>query len=213
MEYNKPKDETTAVEKRDPKFNKIISGNVSKKQSVGKSLFSESIADVGIYVVKEVIVPTIKKTICDVITNGISMLVWGDSRGASNRGSSGYFDYTRASGSRISSIAYGDSWKSRDERTSPKLPGPSEGKRYTVYDYQFVTFDTKADAQLTVESMVTILDCEDKVRVSDFYEIIGIKEFDYTCDNYGWDDLGGVECKRSFDGNYYITLPKCKPIR
>ena len=72
-------------EVEEKKVEQIVSSPVrTKKKTIWDKIHEEFISEdgksVGDYIVLDVLVPAIKKTISDIITNGIDMLLFGSSR-------------------------------------------------------------------------------------------------------------------------------------
>ena len=95
------------------KIEKVVKGPVvTRKKSSFDKLKGEFISDdaknLKSYVLGEVLIPAIKKAISDIVTDGISILLYGESRGRSNNG--------RSTADRVSYRSYYDN--SYDRRTT-----------------------------------------------------------------------------------------------
>ena len=78
---HKSKEKQLSVNK--PKKEKVITGKATKKTNsevskLAGSVSSEDVANVKNYIVQDVLVPSLKKAISDIVTNGIDMLLYGE---------------------------------------------------------------------------------------------------------------------------------------
>ena len=91
---NSKKSKINTVEDKN-KVDKIVKGKVKtkKKNSILASFINDDLQDIKKYIVEDVLIPTIKKTITDVVKNSIDMFFYGEvSR--SNRSNSSRISYS-----------------------------------------------------------------------------------------------------------------------
>lgn len=177
---------------------KVVKGNVKVKQKSALSkmageIISEDAKNVKTYVLRDVLIPALKKAISDIVTDGIDIILYGESRRGSKK--SGYAD-------RVSYRSYYD----RDER-------PRRERDYIdsrSYSYNDIRFESRADAEDVLERMDEMIETYGLVRVADLYDLAGITG-EYTDNNYGWTSLRNVEIMRARDG-FSLRLPKAMPI-
>ena len=176
------------------KVEKVVSGTVKtkKKSGVGKvaKLFiSEDVTSVKEYALMDIIVPTIKKAIVDLVTDGINIVVNGkDSRR-----------------SRDSKVGYrGYSSYSKDDRR----PVSSVNSRF---DYDDLEFASRGDAELVCDQLGEMIDRYGFATVADFYDAAG-RSAPYTAQKYGWTSIRNADIIRTRDGDYIIKLPKAMPL-
>ncbi len=164
------------------------------------SIVKESMSDVGSYILSDVLIPAAKKLVTDVVTNGIELLLYGEtskSKKSSGAPSVSYRNY------------YDDKKRERDDYRARDV-------RRSFLDYD-ITFRCKADAKATLDKMQQVLDSFPQVTVKDYVEIA--QEVDDTIrldtswadDKYGWKDLRAAEVVYS-RGDWIIDLPPAKPI-
>lgn len=181
-----------------PKQQKIVKGSVTvKKQGLGKKFadlfFGEDITDVKSYILRDVLVPTIKATISDVVGGGVEMLLFGRVSGR-NRGG-GYptqsRTYTPYSG-----------YSNQNNQTG--RPNAVIGGRYAV---QEIIFNSRGEAEDVLDAMIDALRRYDGIiSVADFYDMVGVLG-SFTDNAWGWTDLGNASVRRVRDG-YVLMLPK-----
>lgn len=168
---------------------KVVKGTVkTKKKNVLKDIFiSEDVANVKSYVFMDVLVPAIKKAISDIVTDGIDMILYGETG-----------HKKRSNGNKVSYRSY---YEKRDDRRS------SRDRDRRSHDYDNVIVNTRAEALEVIESMEDIIEEYGNVSVSDLYELVGIETDNFAYNKFGWTDLRNAEAVRVRDG-YLIKLPR-----
>lgn len=144
---------------------------------------SKDARSIGEYVVKDVLVPSIKeglKSTVDFI-----------------------FD-TSDTGIRFSSP--NSRYRNYNKITERKS---SESAR-NVYDYEDPLFDSEESAVMVLEELDDVMDKNRVVSVMDLFVAAG-QPCDYTYDNYGWTDIRSAKIA-SFRGKWYIKMPKPMPL-
>lgn len=197
MEDYKPNNHRSKEEQNLPekKIEPVVKGKVTtKKNNVRKltnTFVTEDIQNVKSYVLMDVLVPAIKKAISDIVTNGIDMLLYGET-GRSRR---------KTNASVVSYRNYYDS--RREERYS-------SSRTRTGYSYDDVVLETRGEAEDVLSRMDELIDTYGVVSVADLYDLVGIS-CNYTDNKYGWTNLRNAEPVRVRDG-YMLKLPKALPI-
>lgn len=197
MEDYKPNSHRSKEEQNLPekKIEPVVKGKVTtKKNNVRKltnTFVTEDIQNVKSYVLMDVLVPAIKKAISDIVTNGIDMLLYGET-GKSRR---------KTNASVVSYRNYYDS--RREERYS-------SSRTRTGYSYDDVVLETRGEAEDVLSRMDELIDTYGVVSVADLYDLVGIS-CNYTDNKYGWTNLRNAEPVRVRDG-YMLKLPKALPI-
>ena len=193
----KSREETSTEPVREKKVEKVVTGNVKTRDNKGRKFadifISEDAANVKSYIVMDVLVPAIKKAVSDIVTDGISMILYGGTGGNRSRSSST---------SRVSYRSYYDERKD-DRRDS----------RYVVggrFNYDDIIFESRGEAESVRKQMIDIIECYGFVTVADMYDLAGITP-PYTSNNYGWVNIRNSEALRVRDG-YVLKLPKASPI-
>lgn len=180
--------------KQDHKVEKVISGTVKTKKKTGLNkmanvFISEDAGNVKSYIMMDVLVPAIKKAISDIVTNGIEMMLYGESgrKKSSNSSRISYRDY------------YKDDRRPRDRSVSR-----------SSYDYDDIILETRGEAEDVLSRMDEIMDTYGIVSVADFYDLVGVTG-NFTDNKYGWTNIRNANVIRVRDG-YMIKLPKATPI-
>lgn len=194
-------DEVNRNEER--KVNAVVSKPAEIKKKGGFSklkgmLISEDAKDVKSYIVTDVLIPTFKRTIADVVSGGVDMLLYGEVRSRKNRGDS-------APGSRVSYRKYYDD---RDDGYSRRR---DRGTRFEAFDYDNLEFDNRGDAEMVLGALEDIIDQYGTARVGDAYDLAGVTASSYMVNKYGWTSLASAKIVRDRD-RYYIDFPKAMPL-
>ena len=176
------------------KVEKVIKGKAKTKKKSSASKFadnfiSDDMASVKSYIVDDLLIPTIKRTIVDAIKNSAEMIFLGK---VSDRSGS------RSSGGYVSYRDYGR----RDDRRS--IDSRSR------FDYDEIRFEFRGDAEEVLDQMLDMIQRYGLVTVADMYDMAGMTA-PYTSNRYGWTSLRNADVGRASDG-YYIRLPKAAPI-
>lgn len=162
---------------------------MKKKTGFGKvigNFIAEDARDIKSYLVSDVIVPTIKKTISDTVDT----ILFGGSR--KNRSVAG----------RVSYRSYYDEPRSRDIR---------EPVTAVSYSYEDITIDSRGEAEEVLSRLNELIDTYQIASVADLYDLVGLTG-NYTDNKYGWTNLSTADVVRVRDG-YKIKLPRPCPIK
>lgn len=179
------------------KVEKVVNGPVKVRKKTELSTFkdafiSEDASNLKTYLVGDVFIPALKKTIQDIVTIGIDILL---------NGKNGSTTRKRTTADRVSYRSFYDD--RRDDR--PRL-----GSTITPYRFDEITFTTRGEAEEVLIRMEELVDTYGVATVADFYDLVGISGA-YTDNRYGWMSMRGVDVTRVLDG-YRLTLPKAMPI-
>lgn len=195
------KDESKNIQEKDKKIEKVVTGVVktkkkSKFEGIMSNFISEDAKSVKSYVFGEVLIPAIKKAISDIVTDGIDIILYGESRGRSrNNRPSNYVSYSNyASGGRND--------RSRMNERQALMAGS--------YSYNDIILSSRGEAEDVLTRMDELMDTYGLVRVADLYDLVGITG-NYTDNKYGWTNIRNASVERVRDG-YMIKMPRAVPI-
>lgn len=174
------------------KVEKIVKGTVKSKKKNGidklkDNFISEDAANIKTYVVMDVLIPAVKKAICDIVKNGVDMILYGES-GRSNRRPSEYVSYDRR---------YLD-------RGDPRFYKADRAR--IGYSYDDIILETRGEAEDVLARMDELIEIYGMVSVADLYDLVGITG-NYTDNKYGWTNIRNAEPVHVRDG-YMLRLPK-----
>jgi 16S rRNA G1207 methylase RsmC len=177
------------------KLEKVISGNAKQKKKTETRKFAEAfikddLGSIGSYIVTDVIVPAIKRTILDSVK-----ALLGDTGGSR----------TATPASKISYRSYYDR---EDDRRKDYTTLAKAG-----YDYDDILFETRGDAEAVLDAMTDLVNSQyGIVSVGDLYDLANMTTDNYTINNYGWTNLQGAKVVPTRDG-YMIKLPRALPLK
>lgn len=178
------------------KIEKVITGEAkSKKNEIRKFtdiFISEDIGNVKSYILLEVLVPAIKKAISDIVTNGIDMVLYGET------------GHTKKD-SAASKVSYRNYYEKSNERRDFNSPKTRSG-----YSYDDIILDNRGEAEDVLSRMDELVAAYGLVSVADLYDLVGITG-NYTDNKYGWTDIRSASVVRVRDG-YMLKLPKALPL-
>ena len=194
---NKFKNEQKNAEKK--KVEKVVQGTVRtrKKSEVRKfadSFLKEDASSVKSYIVSDVLIPAAKKTIADIVTGGLNMFLFGDSRRDNGRVTGSTTSYTRY----YDKVGGGGSYR-------------DSGTTRNALNYDDLVFESRGEADLVLTRMDELIETYGMATVSDLYDLVG-KSCDWTYDKYGWTNLRNARVV-SIGNGYVLDLPKAFPIQ
>lgn len=193
---HRSKEESNNLPVEKKKVQPVVKGKVVKKTNNVRKLtdifVSEDAKNIKSYVLMDVLVPAVKKAISDIVTNGIDMILYGESGRSKKRSTGDYVSYNRYSSS--------DS-RDRDRDYS----GSSR------YSYDDIVFENRRDAEEVLDELYKILNKYHIVSVADLYDLVDMSG-NYTDYNYGWNNLNGADVIHTRDG-YILKLPRIVSIK
>ena len=192
---NKYKEEQALANKEEKKIEKVVTGKVITKKEgffskMFRGLISEDAKDVKSYVFGDVLIPAIKKAISDIVSDGIDIILYGESSGKKRR----------SPAERVSYRSY------YDRGSDYRRPGPV----YSDYSYDNIILETRGEAEEVLARMDELIDTYKLVSVADLKDLVGITG-NYTDNRYGWTSIRSAEVVRVRDG-YTIKMPRPMPI-
>lgn len=192
MAEYKMKTNISESKQEEKKVDKIITGTAKTKPNEVRKfaglIVSDDASNVGNYVLMDVLIPTFKKAVVDVV----EMILFGEKGGK------------RRSDGRTPYRSYYD-----DRNDRPRKTANMSGR----FDYDDISFDSRGDAELVLDQMRDLVDGDrgfGLVTVADMYDLAGLQA-PFTARKYGWFNLRTAEVFRGRDG-FYIRLPKAMPI-
>ena len=188
------------VKKTAPTNEKKIQKRVSKPaktkkkgelRKIAEEFIVDDVKSIKTYVITDVLIPTIKDTIWDILTNTLDMFLFNGTKDHRKRGKSS------------PKISYRDYYDSKNDR----------GRNYEIrdrFDYDDLEFDSRGEADAVLTGMLETIDQYGVVSVADMYDMADVTA-PYTGNRYGWTSLRNAEVVRVRNA-YIIKLPKAKPI-
>lgn len=204
MENYKPnshkyKEEQRQKQLEKKKVEKVISGKakVKKKSEAAKFtekiISSEDVKSLKEYLIEDVIIPTLRNTIWDTITNSLDMILFGGTGRGKRKSIS-------------NKISYRD-YYDKDHRRGARR---DSDRRRTGYSFDDIILESRGEAEEVLERMDELIDTYSFASVADLYDLVGIT-CEYTDNKYGWTNIRNAEPIRVRDG-YMLKMPKALPI-
>lgn len=179
---------------RSKKFEAVAKGKRGKTSAIDriyKIFIKEDLSDVKEAGILGVIIPSVKKTILDVI----NVFLHPD----------GKTSYTSNS---VSKISYRNFYDNNDaDRMLSKSSTVA-----AVGDFDSIVFDTRGEAEKVLAMMDEMMDTYHMISVADFYEICGVEDTVHTANKYGWKDIRSAKIVRTTYNQYQIKLPRVVPL-
>ncbi|MFI3115336.1 MAG: hypothetical protein R3Y12_04255 [Clostridia bacterium] len=178
---------------KDKKVEQIVNGNVRTKkksdiQKITDIFVTEDIDSVKSYIIMDVLVPAVKKAVSDIVTNGIDMLLYGETSKTNKKNNA----------SKVSYRNYYDKDEGRRDYNRTRTR--------SNYDFDDVILDNRGEAEEVLCNMDDLISKYGMVSVADLYDLVGITG-NYTDNKYGWTDIRNASVVRIRDG-YALKLPK-----
>ena len=194
---HKSREEQQTAKASEKKVEKVVSGSVkarkkSEIQKIADVFIMEDAEKVKSYILMDVLVPAVKKAVSDIVTNGVDMILYGETGRTKKNGTA-------------SRVSYRSCYDKREDRRDY-----SSTRTRTGYDYDDVILDNRGEAEELLSRMDELISTYGLVSVADFYDLLGITG-SYTDNKYGWTDIRNASVVRVRDG-YTIKLPRALPL-
>ena len=201
MPEYKPNSHRSKEEKNLPaekKVNKVVTGKVTTKKNPTRKLkdtfISDEIHNVKDYIFLDVLIPAAKKATSDIVTNGIDMILYGETGHTKKK-------------SGASTVSYRNYYDRRDDRDRYS----SSSRSRVGYDFDDIVLESRSEAEEVIQRMDELIDTYGIVSVADMYDLVGLT-CNYTDNKYGWTNIRNAEAVRLRDGGWVIKMPKALPI-
>jgi hypothetical protein len=188
----------------DKDIQRVTSGDVTRKKKSLRKQFTETFIEGSVqgsvrYSIFDVVLPMARDMIWEAVSEGFRNLIFGDSRrgrGGSTRpqtGPTGYMDYSRFSGGRMSS----------SQRTMSRLAR-------SQHDFDDIVLDSRVEAEEVIDKLFEVVSRYGGASVADLYELVGLSSA-HTDQKWGWTDVRGAGVTR-IRGGYLLDLPDPEPL-
>lgn len=181
---------------------------VRRKQPIGKRFANLFVAgdshSVGQYVFFDVLLPALKDTLVDAVSQGVERMIFGEVRPTTRRSgfsNVGHIAYNRFAQNRVGGPP-------RDNNPVGR-PGISRQARAT-HNFDDILLNTRHEGEEVLATMHDMLTRYETISVSDLYEMVG-ETPNFTDEKWGWVDLTGASVSRTRDG-YLLNLPRPEPL-
>lgn len=184
--------------KKTKKVEKVVTGKVvQQKKTFTEKFVSTFIGDepsnVLGYILYDVLIPTAKDTIVDIVKGGIEMLVKGSRsnyNSSRNDNRSSYFNYNGVS----------SGTRNRPQQPTYRYNGRSRD------NFDNILLASREDAEAVLQQLSDFIYDYGQATVADLYDLVGITG-NFTDNKYGWFNLNGAK-PRMVRGGYKLDLPR-----
>jgi hypothetical protein len=198
----KPEDDDSEKELPARKIQKIISGEIVKKKKtifnkMGEMFLGDDAGNVGSFVLYDVLIPSLKSTVVEMIKTGAEMLFFGEVKGSRT-----------SRDSNRSRVSYGDYFKNDRERrdsrdTRDRVINNRSGR--LLYDFRSIEVENRGESEKVLSALVDLIDEYGEASVTDFYDALGMSS-EYVDNRWGWTNLTNATIERT-RGGWYFNLP------
>lgn len=186
----------------------VTPGTVTRKKKTPASRFKEDAVTVGGRVLKDYVIPGLKKLAAQTVKNGIDIILFGEPQNTNQYnpwtsfwGGGSYYTYNANN----NYTPYGNASNSKSNGNKPPIPS-----RKTVYDYDYIVFPTINDAEKVLNTLKDLISHYGIISVAEFYQCAGLPS-NFNDNKYGWTDINSATVEH-VDGGYVVKLPKAYPI-
>ena len=190
----KVKEETSSAEHQLKKPD--IHGAKKKKPGLGEILATEDLGNVGRYLVKEVLIPSLKKLVREMVTNGIDAFLYRNGDAPNGKSSS------------VPGPSYR---KYYDDRRGSRISRTEESRGN--YGHANIVVETKSEAKDLLASVDEACDYYDGfITVASVYDLAKLGS-EYTDEKYGWTRRMLQEVTIvPYKDKYLVKFPRPIPI-
>ena len=198
MDEYKPNSHKSRDEKApDKKIEKIVTGEVRtvKKgglQKIADEFISEDAKNVKSYALSSILIPALKKAVCDIIKDGADIVFYGE------RGYRGNSPASRLS------------YRSYDKEYDRRYDRDSDSRSRSGYNYEDVFIRDRVEAEEVLTRMDELIQNYGTASVADLYDLVGISS-ESTDNKYGWTDVRSARAVPVQDG-YILKFPRAIPL-
>ena len=188
------------------KVEKVIHTDaVIRKKPLGRKvreMFTGNDAkSVASYVFVDVMIPAARNMLFDMVTEGASRALFGDTRPVRRTdGTRGYTSYDR--------IATGIGRAMSPDLRSSRPTVPDRVR--ATHDFGEIVLPTRAEAQLVLDGLNDLIDQYNVATVGDLYDLLGTSH-NFPDELWGWTDIRGSYISQIRDG-YLLNLPETRQI-
>lgn len=173
---------------------KVITTNVvRKKKPLGERIANDA-SSIWSHILREVLIPRARDVVYEAGTQSLAISLFGATRPTPKAGGAGTtsrVNYARVASGVVDAVS--------NSRTV------SHRSRVN-HNFDDIVIPDRAEAEQVIDNLFSILDMYGSVKLSDFYESVGITP-EHTDNNYGWFSLEGAKAV-SVPGGFLIDLPK-----
>ena len=177
---------------------------ISTRKKVRDAFIKNDGKTVRDYAIFDVFIPSVKRTIYDLLTKILGMSLFGGKAEGSAFGSTGYSNQYQQVVYKAGEVNY------RPYNSSPQ-PRPQQSYPLTGFEYESWVFKDRGDIEAVLNQLTDMIEVYGFVTIVDLYDSVN-KTAPYTAENYGWRSMNGCEpvlCS----GGWRLKMTKPSPIK
>ena len=191
-----------------PKLEPLNVTVIKKKKSVWKKgvglIISEDANTIGDFIIRDVVVPSIKNLLYDISVGAAGLLFHGDSKVKKKKNS--FF-----SGSSDSTYIYQNAYdRMYDKDKLPSAKNVTDKYKGRI-DIDDLILGTRPEATEVLEVLCDRVEMYGQVSCQDLYDLLDIGSAPHSAVKWGWKDLSTAKVRSVREG-FLIDLPPIVPI-
>lgn len=173
-------------------------------QRLKETFIAEDARDVGDFIVWDILIPTVKRTLNDIICGAANRIFLGSTQPYSSN------LYRDRGITRVRDRTAGASLVRGTMSSVTNYTSPSPNNRTSVnFNLNRSSFDDYSEATEVLDEMVNCLEANGFVTVNDYMVMAQYDSVPYTAEEWGWRNLRDASIDRNVrDGKWYIKLPR-----
>lgn len=182
----------------------VISGAaIERKEPLRKKFLQayagDSAQSVGQHLLMDVIVPSTKNLISDLVTQGINRLLYGSSRPA------------QGVNSNIASRGYGKFFNGAVQPQAQQVSNQPAGPISPVQQFGEIILQSRSDAEAVLDELRSLIEAYGNAKVANLYSLVGMTG-KFTDQSVGWKNLSRASIIQIREG-YLLDLPRPEVLR
>lgn len=202
------------IEKSDDKpvtdVKPVTQAVVKKRSGIGrlfKNFIAEDVTNVKGFLFKDVLVPSVKNAIADLIISATNMTLFGKSGQVGRRpGIIG----------KVGNTNYGNMYRGNLAVNQSTLNGTLQQQNPTqvadIYDFNEICYTSYQAAEEVYVKLCERIALYNMATVANLYTFSGITTNEATYSNWGWYDIPTHRIESAGGGYYVLILPKAIPL-
>ena len=161
-----------------------------------EAIFVDDTGSIGGYIVRDIIIPTIRDTIYNIVTNGLSMALYSTPN-----------TKTKARGGTGTYVSYADYYNDRAVVTPVNKRIPPSDRYRTQFNIRDIPVPSKDIGYQALDELSERMSMYGNASVQDLFDILRIGSAPATMVNYGWTDISTASVD-FIRGEWLLRMPK-----
>lgn len=181
----------------------VINGKVRRKGKP-QSFLADTGRNIWQYVLTDVILPTLKETVYEIITGGSERAIFGEVR-RSRPGMTSYNRFARPGGGVTTT-------PSTNPYANPTTPRTVTRQARATHNFDDIVLESRDEADAVLEGIKTLVQTHGNASVGDLFALCDIESV-FTDHQWGWTDREAVNIRIvPVRGGFMIRTPPTVPV-